>query len=266
MNPPDRSAIYVGWLRHRRRTPVVHEFSYPLFMVMLNVDSVSAQMQRSRLTSYNRWNWASFWESDHLAGYDGSLRDRLAADAAARGLAPADGPVYLLTHLRYLGYGFNPVSFFYCFDRADRLQRVMAEVNNTSGGTHHYWLTPDRDDRPVSEASVFTASAQKAFPVSPFLGPRLSYDFALTPPGQRLVAHITATDTDAETPILDATLSMNRRPWTPREVRRALMQYPARTASVIAAIHWQAVRLWWKGVPVVTHLAGDQPRHVAGRR
>jgi DUF1365 family protein len=135
------------------------------------------------------------------------------------------------------------VSFFYCFDRAERLQAVLAEVNNTFGGSHAYGL------RPESDAPTFRASAAKALSVSPFMPADLDYTFAFTPPADRLVAHM--TNVTAGSVCFDATLSLERRPWNAAEIRRALVRFPAMTATVIAAIHWQALRLWWKGVPVV---------------
>jgi predicted NAD/FAD-binding protein len=129
-----------------------------------------------------------------------------------------DGPIFLLTHLRYLGYGFNPVSFFYCFDRAEQLQVVLAEVSNTFGGTHHYWLRPDPASR------TFRAAAAKALYVSPFMPPDLEYTFAFTPPAHRLVAHMETSQ--AGSVGFDATLSLERRPWNAAEIRRVLVRYP----------------------------------------
>ena len=128
------SGLFVGTLRHRRFTPVPHAFTYPLFMALLDIDRVAELMRVSAVTSYNRWNWASFDDRDHLGDPARSLRERLTIDASRQGIDLPDGPIFLLTHLRYLGYCFNPVSFFYCFDRAGRLPVVLAEVSNTVGG------------------------------------------------------------------------------------------------------------------------------------
>jgi len=237
------SGLFVGTLRHRRFTPVAHTFTYPLFMALLDIDRVPELMQRSRLTSHNRWNWASFDDRDHFGDPGRPLRERLEADAARHGIDLPAGPVFLLTHLRYLGYCFNPVSFFYCFDHAGRPRVVVAEVSNTSGGTRNYWLQPDPAARP------FRAAAAKSLAVSPFMPVDLDYTFAFTPPATRLVAHIETSQ--AGVVGFDATLSLERRPWTAAEIRRVLVRYPAMTATVMAQIHWEALRLWWKGVPVV---------------
>jgi uncharacterized protein len=243
------SGLFVGTLRHRRVTPVAHAFTYPLFMALLDIDQVQQLMRASWLTSHNRWNWASFHDADHLGNPSRPLRDRLVVDAARHGIALPPGRIFLLTHLRYLGYGFNPVSFFYCFDDAEQLQVVLAEVNNTFGGAHNYWLQPDSGSR------TFRAAAAKSLYVSPFMTADVEYAFAFTPPTDRLVAHMKTVKSGSV--CFDATLSLERRPWSAAAIRRALVTYPAMTATVMAGIHWQAAKLWWKGVPVVPRLTGN---------
>ena len=243
------SGLFVGTLRHRRMTPVSHEFTYPLFMALLDIDRVPQLMRVSTVTSYNRWNWASFNERDHFGDPARSLRERLGADAARQGLALPDGRIFLLTHLRYLGYCFNPVSFFYCFDAAGQLQVVLAEVSNTFGGSHNYWLRPDPASR------TFRSAASKSLYVSPFMPADLDYHFAFTPPAGHLVAHMETTK--AGSVCFDAMLSLERRPWNGVEIRRALLRYPAITLNVVAGIHWQALKLWWKGVPLVRRVTSN---------
>lgn len=242
--------LFVGTLRHRRFAPVPHAFTYRTFMALLDVDRVPALMGASRLTGYGRAAWASFHESDHLGDPRLPLRARVAVEADRAGVRLPEGPIYLLTHLRYLGYCFNPVSFFYVFDADGRLRHVLAEVRNTFGGSHAYWL---RNEAPAR--SAFHARAAKSLYVSPFLPVDLDYAFTLTPPRDQLVAHIEALRGGA--PVFDATLSLERRPWSAREIRRQLVRQPAATMAVTAAIHWQALRLWWKGVPVVRRRTAD---------
>jgi len=243
------SGLFVGTLRHQRFTPVAHGFTYPLFMSLLDVDRLPELMRVSRVTGYNRWNWASFDDRDHLGDPTRPLRERLALDATRHGIDLPDGRIFLLTHLRYLGYGFNPVSFFYCFDAAERLRVVLAEVSNTFGGSHNYWLRPEPASR------TFRASAAKSLYVSPFMPVDLDYEFAFTPPAGHLVAHMKTVT--AGSVCFDATLSLERRPWSALEIRRALLRYPVMTATVVASIHWQALKLWWKGVPLVPRITGD---------
>ena len=248
-------ALYVGTVRHRRFAPRAHQFRYGLQMAFLDVDRLADAMAVSRLTSYNRWNWASYHEHDHLGDPRLPLRDRLRDSAAAAGETLPDGPVYLLTHLRYGGYVFNPISIFYCYDRGGAVTVALAEVSNTYGGRRHYWL------RPVDDAGGrFRAMTPKSLYVSPFLPPDLTYEFVLMPPGPGLVAHMNVRerrDEAAAGVVLDATLTLRRHPWTARSVRRALLRFPLMTTKVIAAIHWQALRLRLKGLPRFAQTLGS---------
>jgi hypothetical protein len=254
-------AIYSGTLRHRRFQPVRHEFTYPLFMAFLDIDRVAELMRVSPLAGYNRFNWASFDERDHLGDPGLPLRERLRSDAAGRGIRLLDGPVFLLTHLRYLGYNFNPISLYYCYTPRGSLDAILAEVHNTFGEAHHYWLTAA--DR-VAPAKAHVYRCPKRMHVSPFMPMELDYRFALPPPGERLVAHM---DTLAgEQATFDATLMLRREPWSGPSLHRALRRFPWVTAKVIAAIHWEALKLYLKKAPVYTHPArrpGNRKEHDA---
>ena len=242
--------VLVGTVRHRRFTPRQHQFSYPVFLALLDIDRIPDLMRVSALTSYNRWNWAAYDERDHFGDPSRPLRERLHADAREAGLQVPEGPIYLLTHLRYLGYCFNPVSFFYCHDTDGSLRTVLAEVNNTFGETRNYWLSP------AVEAGRATARSKryhtpKDFHVSPFNQLRQSYEWVLAPPGDRTVVHMNTVDQGRI--VMDATMTLRYRPWTAAEIRRVLVRFPFVTAKVMAAIHYEALRLYLKGVPFVPH-------------
>jgi len=246
-------AIYVGALRHRRFRPVGHAFTYPVFMVMLDVDRIPEMMQVSHFSSYNRWNWAGYNERDHFGDATLPLRERLERDAAAHGVKLPDGPIYLLTNLRYLGYCFNPVSFYYFYGRSGSLEMTLAEVNNTFGETCNYWLTPECELAIARSGSTAARryETRKVFHVSPFMDLGHQYTWIFTPPGDRLVAHMSTRAGGGV--FFDATLTLARRPWSARELRRILADYPWMTAKVIAAIYWEALRLRLKGVPYIPH-------------
>jgi DUF1365 family protein len=247
---PMTSAIYTGTLRHRRFKPVKHDFTYPLFMVFLDIDRIPELMQASRFTGYNRWNWASFHDRDHFGDPALPLRQRLSNDALRAGIPFPDGPVFLLTHLRYLGYNFNPISLFYCYDKTGELRTVMAEVNNTFGETKNYWLS--EANRLASFGSQHYRCA-KSMHVSPFMPMEMDYDFILTAPSDCLVAHMNTLDKGNVS--FDATMILARQPWSAYALHRALRSHPWMTAKVITAIHWQALKLYLRKVPVFTHPA-----------
>jgi DUF1365 family protein len=248
--------LYVGTLRHRRFGERPHQFTSRIFMPLLDIDRLAEAMRVSRLTGYNRWNWATFDERDHFGNPSRTLRERLRESARGEGVELSEGPIFLLTHLRYAGYVFNPISIFYCYEPDGRLAHVLAEVNNTYGGRHLYWLT----DAGGRATNSFRARVEKSLYVSPFIDVDVNYEFVLTPPGDSLVAHMNVLQTNAcgrSDRMLDATLSLTYRPWTATEIRSALMRFPLMTTKVIAAIHWQALRLYLKGVPVVPRLVAN---------
>ena len=254
------AGLYVGTLRHRRFRPRKHEFTYNLFMALLDIDRIPELMAQSRWTSYNRFNWATFDERDHFGNPALALRERVEQDARAHGVSLPDGPIFLLTHLRYLGYCFNPISFYFCYDRSGHLDAVLAEVNSTFGETRNYWLS--RENREPS-ANALHYRCPKTMHVSPFMEMNLDYEFVLTEPGEKLVAHMNTIErgpaSESSTPFFDATLALEHEPWTARSVALALLRHPWMTAKVIAAIHWQALRLFLKRVPVYTHPARIRP-------
>jgi DUF1365 family protein len=254
------AGLYTGTLRHRRFRPREHEFTYKLFMAWLDIDRIPELMAKSPWTSYNRFNWASFAERDHFGDPRLPLRERVAQDARAHGIPLPDGPIFLLTHLRYLGYCFNPISFYFCYDRSGRLDTILAEVNSTFGESRNYWLSP-KNQQPGRSALHYVCP--KAMHVSPFMDMNLDYEFVLTKPGHKLVAYMNTIQrgeaSELASPFFDATLALEHQPWTTRNLGLALLRHPCMTAQVIAAIHWQALRLFLKRVPVYTHPARMRP-------
>lgn len=246
------SAIYEGRVRHRRFHPTANRFQYRLFLMYLDLSELDTLFAIHPLWSGTRPNIAWFKRSDHLGDPRTSLDHSVRTLVAERTGVPPTGPIRLLTHLRYFGYCFNPVSFYYCFDKQDRrLETIVAEVHNTPWKEEHpYVLTDSRNRHPVANWRRFCFD--KAMHVSPFMAMDLIYDWRFRVPGERLNVHMVVGERNGRR-LLDATLDLRRREITHQRLSTVLLRFPLMTAKVLTLIHWQALRLFLKGTPVFTH-------------
>ena len=244
------SAIFEGSVRHRRRAEIRHAFRYRMFMMYLDLDELDRVFRGRWLWSARRVALAWFRREDHF----GDPREPLAESVRdlvgrATGTRPV-GPIRLLTHLRYFGYCFNPVSFYYCFnDAGSELAALVAEVNNTPWGERQLYVLGAADD--AGDSGVMQFVTRKAMHVSPFLPMDMDYRWRLNVPGERLRVHMENRRL-GET-LFDATLALRRTEISGRSLAGVLIRFPWMTFRVIAAIHWQALRLWWKGARVYDH-------------
>lgn len=261
------SALYCGWLDHRRRTPRRHALRYRLFMAYLDLAELNTVFEGRWLWSTTRRALARFDRRDHLGDpalpLDQAVRDLV---AERTGWRPA-GPIRMLTHLRYFGYVFNPVSLYYCFDAAGReVEAVVAEVNNTPWGERHCYVLRQL----APGARWLQARSVKAMHVSPFHPMALTYDWRLGTPDEALVVHMAlhpaadpqtpgTPDGPKAAPVFGATLALRRVPISGAALAGTLLRFPWMTAKVVAAIHWEALRLWFKRVPVHDHPVTGKP-------
>ena len=252
------SGVYEGVVRHRRHSPRAHAFSYRMAQLYLDLEEVDAVFRDRWLWSVGKPNLAQWRRSDYLGPGDISLaqavRERIAREI---GHAPSS-PIRLLTHARYAGYIFNPVSFYYCY-RPDgtTLDCVVAEITNTPWKERHCYVLPVTRAERCGRALAW--EFDKTFHVSPFMPMECAYQWRLTVPGRRLHVHMRVLESNRVD--FDATLALQRRPLDGRALARVLWRYPLMTLQVTAAIHWEALRLWLKGSPVYDHPTSAAARH-----
>ncbi len=245
------SCIYEGHVRHRRFQPVANYFRYRVFFMFLDLSELPTLFKDRLFWSADRVNLAYFRRRDHLGDPHVPLEEAVRTLVTEKTGTRPDGPIRLLTHLRYFGYCFNPASFYYCYDPSgERVDAVVVQIHNTPWGEEHsYVLDKAHNEHPRSRFKRFQFA--KAFHVSPFLPMDLWYDWRLTEPGETLNVHF--QDYYHGEKIFDATLTLARREITPQALTRVLLSYPPMTLKVIAMIYWQALRLWLKGAKFYVH-------------
>ncbi len=237
-----RSAVFRCEVMHARMRPKRHRLRYRIFQVLLDLDEAEELAARSRLFSLGRANLFSFRPSDHLGG-DRPLADQVRELLARAGLELRGGRIQVLCMPRVLGHAFNPLTLFFCHAADGGLAAILYEVNNTFGERHIYVA-------PVGGGQWRGAwvhqACDKAFFVSPFMPMELAYRFQVREPGETVGVRIGVSD--AEGQVLTATLTGEREPFSDAALLRAALSAPLLGLKVLAAIHWEALRIWLKGV------------------
>jgi DUF1365 family protein len=233
------SALYTGLVSHRRTRPAVHALRYRVFMVLLDLDEAACLNRRLRLFRMDRRGVLSFHQKDHGDGSAGGLRAWVDGHLVSAGLA-AGGAIRVFCMPRVLGYAFNPLTVFFCHAPDGKLQATVYEVNNTFGQRHAYVL-------PVGgRQDIVAQECDKAFHVSPFMDMGLRYRFRIIPPHEDVSIGIQVLD--GQGIILAASFSGDRQALTDRAVLREILAMPLQGAKVVAGIHWEAAKLWLKGM------------------
>ncbi len=247
-----KSCIYVGHIRHSRYQPVVNRFKYSLFMMYLDLSELESVFKGRIFWSVERPNIAWFRRSDYLGD------PYVPLDTAVRNLLhertgnQPQGSIRMLTHLRYFGHNFNPVTFYYSFDPdGSRVQSIVAHITNTPWGERHSYVLSEKQNIGTDREKHFQFS--KSFHVSPFLDMDMDYDWRFSEPDNQLRVQMVNIRNGIK--LFQARLDLNRIEITGRNLVRMLLSYPPMTLKVVFGIYWQALRLRMKGATIYTHPA-----------
>ncbi|THV17513.1 DUF1365 domain-containing protein [Rhizobium rhizophilum] len=242
----EHSAIYAGHVLHARSRPRKHSLRYSVFSLLVDLDEIDQLNEKLRLFGYNKSALYSVHDADHGNGRTGELRSWVEESLAAAGLDGGGWKIRMLCYPRILGYVFNPITVYFCCRPEGQLAGVLYEVCNTFNERHTYVIPVE------SEATgILRHRCAKEMYVSPFMPMNCEYNFRISPPAEDVAINIGESDPDG--PMLFATFSGKRRPLSDRVLLRMLVAYPLMTMKVMGGIHWEALKLWWKGVPIYRH-------------
>ncbi len=245
MTAPARegSAVYRGLVVHRRLRPRRHRLDYRVFSLLLDLDDLPTLGRRLRWFAHNRFAPVSFHDRDHGPGDGAPLRPWVEAALSRAGLDLGGGPIRVLCYPRLWGYVFNPLTVYFCHHPDGRLGAVVHEVNNTFGDRHCYLIPVTEGD---ARAQVVRQSCDKRMYVSPFMDMETTYHFRIRPPAETV--NVAIQQTDQAGTILFASFTGERQPLTDRSLAAAVARHPLMTVKVIAGIHWEALKLFVKGM------------------
>lgn len=241
-----RSALYAGEVVHERLRPKKHRLKYRVFSMLVDLDELPLLDRSVKLFGYNRAAVFSFYDRDHGSAGEMTLRQWVEKLLGEAGIELGGGSVRVLCYPRMFGYVFNPLTVFFCYTADEKLLAILYEVSNTYGEKHTYIV-------PVAESgsAVIRQACNKSFFVSPFVPMSCRYNFRLLAPCDRIVVSISQSDGDGA--LLSAVFSGKRRDLNDATLASMLVRYPLMTIKVIAGIHFEALRLWLKGIPVLPH-------------
>lgn len=234
------SALYIGSVVHRRLRPKKHRLRYRVFSLLIDLDELPTLSRTLSLFSVGRFNLFSFIPQDYLYKKTGDLRGEIQEILREVDITVGNGSIRLLTMPRILGYGFNPLSIFFCYHEDGALRAILYEVHNTFGQSHCYLSLVEGQERTLAHG------CPKQFYVSPFLPMDMAYSFRIRAPGDDFALSISVADADGD--LLFATQALARRELDDHSLMRVFLTHPLLTLKVIAGIHYEALLIWLKGI------------------
>lgn len=240
------SALFPGQVTHARLKPRQHRLSYRIYSLLIDLDELDDIDRRLRLLSVDRFNLFSFYRKDRGDRSGSDLKQQVERHMREVGIEPDGGPIRLLTMPRLLGWAFNPLSVFFCYAQDASLKAILWEVDNTFGERHGYMIPVEAGD-----SSEIVQHCDKVIHVSPFMDMDLRYEFRVSPPADLLSIRIETFD--REGPVLSARHLARRTPLTDAALLTAFFTIPFLTLRVVGGIHWEALKIWLKGISLRTH-------------
>ncbi len=236
------SFIYNGTVIHKRFKPKLHFFKYKVFSLLIDLSELDNLGKDINLFSYNRFNLISFFDKDHGDRDGSSLLEWVKKNLKANKINTEEIKIKLLCYPRILGYVFNPLSVFYVYDKSDDLISVLYEVKNTFGEQHTYIFKVENDN-------LLQHDCSKKFHVSPFIEMNCNYFFRILKPGEKISVIIDQYQLDEK--ILYASQEGKRVDFTSAELFKSYLKHPLMTFKIISAIHFEAFKLWAKGIKFI---------------
>lgn len=237
------SGIYHGLIYHRRQGKFEHEFTYPIYMIAIDIDERSQVLSKSRILG-NRWfNPIRFCEKDYIRSEPLALKQRIVNKVEGLGGKPGTSRILMLVQCRCFGIYFSPINFYFCYDQDDICQYMLAEVSNTPWDQRHYYLID-------MAGSMIT---DKVFHVSPFMEMDMCYHWHVTPPEEKALVRI---ENHKEGKQFEASLALNKREINQRNLLNTWLSLPVMSVKIVFGIYWQALKLFLKKIPFISHPQG----------
>ena len=236
------SVIYNGKVIHRRFKPKEHYFKYNVFSLLIDLDELEIIQNKIKIFSYNKFNIISFYDTDHGPRDGTSLKKWIIKNLKDIGINNENIQIKLLCYPRIFGYAFNPLSVFFIYDQNSRLISILYEVKNTFGEQHTYIFKTDNDKTIINNCS-------KKFHVSPFIEMECHYYFRVLKPSDKISVIIDQIDKDGK--LLYASQDGNARELNEKNLLISYISHPLMTLKIIVAIHYEALKLWLKGIKFV---------------